>query len=294
MARHREFRILVATDGSKPAVAALDTALVFPWPEPSQAAAIVARRTPATAGRPTYVLAAFDREWKRVAASAERALAQRWPGAPVTVIDQAPVDAIVGACDKVKPDIVLLGWRGHGTFSRLLMGSVSRGVVQRIRCAALVVRRRPAKVRRFVLGVDGSPTARRAVEFLCRLTAPRGNLVTVVQALESLSLPSLALMPAGIRGTLRAEARELDATRTARARRDLDQARTRLESAGWKVRTAMRTGTPLGVLLDTTAETEADILVVGARGTGGFERLMLGSVAEGALNHSKVPVLVAR
>jgi nucleotide-binding universal stress UspA family protein len=174
------------------------------------------------------------------------------------------------------------------------MGSVSRGVVQRIRCAALVVRRRPAKVRRFVLGVDGSPTARRAVEFLCRLTAPRGNLVTVVQALESLSLPSLALMPAGIRGTLRAEARELDATRTARARRDLDQARTRLESAGWKVRTAMRTGTPLGVLLDTTAETEADILVVGARGTGGFERLMLGSVAEGALNHSKVPVLVAR
>jgi nucleotide-binding universal stress UspA family protein len=79
-----------------------------------------------------------------------------------------------------------------------------------------------------------------------------------------------------------------------RARRDVDEARTRLESAGWKVRTAIRVGTPLDVLLETTAETDADILVVGARGTGGFERLMLGSVAEGALNHSKVPVLVAR
>jgi nucleotide-binding universal stress UspA family protein len=294
MARPREFRILVATDGSKPAVAALNTALIVPWPEPSQAAAIVARRTMATIGRPGYVLAAFDREWKRVAASAERILAHRWPGAPVTVVDRTPVDAIVGACEKVRPDIVLLGWRGHGRFSRLLMGSVSRRVVQRIRCAALVIRKRPDQVRRFVLGVDGSPTARRAVEFLCRLAPPRGNLVTVVQAMESLSLPSLALMPARVRDTLRAEAAELESTRMTRARRDVDEARTRLESAGWKVRAAMRTGTPLDVLLETTAETEADILVVGARGTGGFERLMLGSVAEGALNHSKVPVLVAR
>jgi nucleotide-binding universal stress UspA family protein len=174
------------------------------------------------------------------------------------------------------------------------MGSVSRGVVQRIRCTALVVRKRPAQVRRFVLGVDGSPTARRAVDFLCRLAPPRGNLVTVVQAMESLSLPSLALMPARVRDTLRAEAAELESTRMTRARRDVDEARTRLESAGWKVRTAIRVGTPLDVLLETTAETDADILVVGARGTGGFERLMLGSVAEGALNHSKVPVLVAR
>jgi nucleotide-binding universal stress UspA family protein len=38
----------------------------------------------------------------------------------------------------------------------------------------------------------------------------------------------------------------------------------------------------------------AQLLVVGARGTSGVRHLLLGSVAEGALNRSPVAVLVAR
>ena len=47
-------------------------------------------------------------------------------------------------------------------------------------------------------------------------------------------------------------------------------------------------------LLATVAETKAHVLVVGARGARGFSRVLLGSVAEGSLNHSPVPVLVVR
>jgi nucleotide-binding universal stress UspA family protein len=36
------------------------------------------------------------------------------------------------------------------------------------------------------------------------------------------------------------------------------------------------------------------VLVVGARGSRGLSRVLLGSVAEGSLNHSTVPVLVVR
>ena len=39
---------------------------------------------------------------------------------------------------------------------------------------------------------------------------------------------------------------------------------------------------------------QANLLVVGARGVGGVARLLLGSVAEGALNQCPVPVLVVR
>jgi nucleotide-binding universal stress UspA family protein len=42
------------------------------------------------------------------------------------------------------------------------------------------------------------------------------------------------------------------------------------------------------------AESDADLLVLGARGVGGLERLLLGSVAEGALDHARVSVLIAR
>jgi len=48
------------------------------------------------------------------------------------------------------------------------------------------------------------------------------------------------------------------------------------------------------VLLATVKQTHGDVLVIGARGVSGLERLLLGSVAEGALNHCPVPVLVVR
>jgi nucleotide-binding universal stress UspA family protein len=36
------------------------------------------------------------------------------------------------------------------------------------------------------------------------------------------------------------------------------------------------------------------VLVLGARETSGLKRMLLGSVAEGALNNSRIPVLLVR
>jgi nucleotide-binding universal stress UspA family protein len=43
-----------------------------------------------------------------------------------------------------------------------------------------------------------------------------------------------------------------------------------------------------------TAAKTADLLVVGTRGLGGFERLLLGSVAEQCIRHAACSVLVVR
>jgi nucleotide-binding universal stress UspA family protein len=47
-------------------------------------------------------------------------------------------------------------------------------------------------------------------------------------------------------------------------------------------------------LLATVAKKRADLVVVGAKGATGVRQLLLGSVAEGVLNRSRVPVFVAR
>jgi nucleotide-binding universal stress UspA family protein len=60
------------------------------------------------------------------------------------------------------------------------------------------------------------------------------------------------------------------------------------------VRTLVRAGQPLAELLAGVAAARADALVLGARGTGGVERLLLGSVVEGALGEATVPLLVVR
>jgi nucleotide-binding universal stress UspA family protein len=56
----------------------------------------------------------------------------------------------------------------------------------------------------------------------------------------------------------------------------------------------VREGVPLAEVLREAAASRADLLVVGARGTGGLARLLLGSVAEGALDRSPVPVLLVK
>jgi nucleotide-binding universal stress UspA family protein len=149
-------------------------------------------------------------------------------------------------------------------------------------------------VRRFVIGVDGSPYARRATELVAELAPPRGGQVTLVRVIEPVTLPSLGLLPALVRRPLDREAAALARTQTARAERALETAVKQLEAAGWKVRPVVRRGPPLAELLATVEGSDADVLVVGSRGSGGVERLLLGSVAEGALNSSRVPVLVAR
>ena len=54
------------------------------------------------------------------------------------------------------------------------------------------------------------------------------------------------------------------------------------------------TGAPLDQVLKAADRANADVLVLGARSVSGMERALLGSVANGALNRSRIPVLVVR
>ena len=60
MARKRDFRVLVATDGSRPAQAAITTAIQFPWPDGSRVRVVIARNLRAEHRR-SILLAAMDR-----------------------------------------------------------------------------------------------------------------------------------------------------------------------------------------------------------------------------------------
>lgn len=270
------------------------TALMCPWPQETAVYAIVGRRTRATAGRPVYVLEAFDRAFKKAAADARALLARRWPNAKVAVVDQSPADAVIDEARRVRARVIIVGSRGFGPARRLLLGSVSRAVVRRAACPVLVVNRRPHHVRRLVIGLDGSINARRAAQLVAELPPPPRNSVTLVTVLETISLPSHALLPAAVRGKVAGELAALKRELTVNARRELNEVAATLRNAGWRVRSILRTGVPLPTLVSAVKQTHGDVLVIGARGATGLARLLLGSVAEGALNHCPVPVLVVR
>jgi nucleotide-binding universal stress UspA family protein len=288
------FRILVATDGSPSAQAAMAVALVFPWPESSTARGVVALHSTSTrAGR--VLREAEVRALSAVAEPARRMLARRWSDTEVVTFDQQPARAILGEARRFDADAIVVGWRGHGTFMRLLAGSVSREVVARATCSVLVARTAPRAMRRLVVGFDGSAGGRQAVRLVSRLACPKGGVVALVNVIEPVRVPpSVRRLPASIRAELRAETADLNRQRSAKARRNADAAASLLKRAGWRTNVDIRSGPPLETLLKIAAERKGDVLVVGARSTSGLERVLLGSVAAGALNHSNIPVLVVR
>ena len=293
MSPAQRFHVLIATDGSTPARVALTTAVRFPWPAGARGSAVVAKQVRAEYRR-SILLATLDRTAEFTAKRAERAISRRWPDGHARVVDASPVEGILDEAKRVRADVIVLGWRGHGAVRRLLTGSVSRGVARRAPCSVLVVRRPRREFHRIVIGLDGSANAARAVDFLAAVTPPRGGHVTLLTVVDTMHVPTQGLAPAGTRATVAAEVSRINEGRRASARKDLSRAARVLSAAGWEVDQVVTEGAPLRELLAMVAKARADFVIVGARGVTGLRHLLLGSVSEGALNASPVPVLVVR
>lgn len=134
---------------------------------------------------------------------------------------------------------------------------------------------------RIVVGVDGSAPSRHALEWAVEEARLRSGEVHAVTAWE---FPPVTV---GMEGLVH----DPDVFPQA-ARRLQDEALKRVESKGVGVTGEVVQGSAAAVLLRAAAD--ADLLVVGSRGLGGFSGLLLGSVSAQVVHHSPSPVLVVR
>ena len=134
---------------------------------------------------------------------------------------------------------------------------------------------------RILAGVDGSSQSRLALEWAVMEARLRHGRVRVVTAWQ---FPPISV---GMEGLIR----EPDVFPQA-ARRLQNETLQRVDSGGVTVTGDVVQGHAAAVLL--RAAKEADLLVVGSRGLGGFAGVLLGSVSTQILHHSPCPVLVVR
>ncbi|MFP5366741.1 MAG: universal stress protein [Actinomycetes bacterium] len=134
---------------------------------------------------------------------------------------------------------------------------------------------------RIVAGVDGSAASRLALEWAVTEARLRGGHVRAVTAWQ---FPPVTV---GMEGLIH----DPDIFPQA-ARRLQNEALKEVESGAVPVTGDVVQGHPATVLLK--AAEDADLLVVGSRGFGGFTGLLLGSVSTQVLHHSPCPVLVVR
>lgn len=141
-----------------------------------------------------------------------------------------------------------------------------------------------------VVGVDGSAGSQAALRWaLDDLGRRGGGRLHVVHAWE---YPIAALAPSPV-GTVVPPTDEMQSA--AEEALDVILREAGLDSAlpeGVELVRVVREGAPAGVLLDVSRDVDADLVVVGARGRGGFVGLLLGSVATQVVNHARVPTVV--
>ncbi|WP_406205103.1 universal stress protein [Kitasatospora sp. NBC_01560] len=200
-------------------------------------------------------------------------------GEPLTVLEAQSRSA----------DLVVVGSRGMGAFVGLLVGSTAVHLAAHGRCPVLVVREQPRTESPIVLGIDGSAAGTAAIGFAFAEAALRKAPLLALHVWNTWSerayegpgdpLTAVVVDRDHLRET---EQRLLDETVAS-----WQEAFPQVVLERRLVRSRIRPA-----LIDVSRE--AQLVVVGARGRGGFTGLLLGSVSQALLHHAHCPVTVVR
>ena len=151
-----------------------------------------------------------------------------------------------------------------------------------------------AKVRRIMVAVDGSPHSERALDYGIYLAMGLGAELIIVNAVDWEEISA-----------------DVRASSLSDAERQMEElaAKSKKEASAWLERFAERAkaagvaSVSSKVLVEpgkshvravVSAESGADLIIVGTRGHGKLRRLLVGSFANGVISEASRPVLVVK
>jgi nucleotide-binding universal stress UspA family protein len=137
------------------------------------------------------------------------------------------------------------------------------------------------KLDRIIVAVDGSENSLAAVAWAAGLAEATGAEVVAVHAVGLLEQLDEGGAPVATQPHRDEIQRQFEVTWCA----PLDQASVRC-------RRLLRDGNPVSVLLAVADEEDADLLVLGSRGLGGYPEALLGSTSTQVAQHSSRPVTI--
>lgn len=142
-----------------------------------------------------------------------------------------------------------------------------------------------------LLPTDGSPVASKAVKAGVALAKEIGAKVTGYYALES--LPGVYYGDSYI--VSRRSIAEFEQLTRKAGEKYLVKIQRAAETAGVAYTPLMtRATTPYKGIIDAAKKQKCDVIFIASHGRSGFQSLIMGSVTQKVLAHSKIPVLVYR
>lgn len=225
---------------------------------------------------------AFEQQGRQWLEEAARDVRDLVPDVETSIVVDRPAAALVAASRDAR--LVVVGSRGLGGFSGLLVGSVAVAVAAHGGSPVVVVRDSYPTAGPVVVGVDGSPASEEAIGFAFEEASLRGTTLTALLAWTDFLVEN----PYTTRLTVdwdevHEQQRQLLAQRLAgRQQQYPDVAVERVVVRERTVRALLEAGR------------DAQLLVVGSRGRGGFTGMLLGSTSQALVHHAPCPLAVVR
>lgn len=218
-----------------------------------------------------------------------------WPdleALPITqkqVESAEPAEQIVTYAEDEEIDLIATGTHGRRGVDRMLFGSVTEEVVRNAACPVLTIRTEieetpDQEVRRILVPVDFSDASEAAVEHATELAQTYDAQIDLLHVVEEVTYPSaygvdpVYLPPQEIIPRVEKSLGEI--ARDGIGHEDVGISAT--------------VGYAPFTILDHINSNDIDLVVIATHGRTGFDRMLLGSVAERVIRRSPVPVFVVK
>lgn len=206
----------------------------------------------------------------------------------------SPAWALIRTADEWKPNLIVMGARGHSVFGgRLILGSISQRVLYEAKCSVRIARasqKDPDEPSRILIGVDQSSDSNAALDAVCSRKWPRGSEAAVLAVVDTvMAINSDPDDPEAMKWI------EVDdEDNWNQVREVFDPAAEKLRRAGLHAEILVRRGNPAEQILEEADTWGAECIFVGAQGTTGIDRLLLGSVSSAVSARARCSVEVVR
>lgn len=205
-----------------------------------------------------------------------------------------PFKAIVEEAEKRNIDVIVMGRRGRTGLKKAFMGSVTAKVIGYAPCKVLIV---PVDARidckNIMIATDGSKYSEAAAAEAISIAKRCGSKLIVVSvvSLETKQHYETGFMTSRLKKELD-EVRWKDSPEA--AERNINAVREMAKNEGVNAEGLALIGRPYEAIVEAAKENNADIIVLGAHGKTGIERLLMGSVTERVIALSPCTVLVVK
>lgn len=206
----------------------------------------------------------------------------------------SPAWALIRTADQWKPDLIVMGAQGHAVFGgRLILGSISQRVLYEASCSVRIARssrKDRIEPNRILIAVDNSTDSSAAVDAVCSRTWPKGSEAGLIAVVDTvLPITPNPDEPSVVKWIEVGNEESWD-----RVRQIFEPYAARLRTAGLHSEILIRRGNPAEEILKEAHTWGADCIFVGAKGTRGIDRLLLGSVSSAVSARAHCSVEVVR